>query len=107
MAPIAPIMAKMYVTIFIGLDRTRPSDVLSAETPANPNSGAVNTAESVAYIPMSVRSFRSLPNLLKRSLTQVHNAAITPVNPASGPTDPPNTSGRTAPTDMTPTLSYS
>lgn len=106
MAPIAPIMAKTYVTILMGLDMVM-SSAFSVDTSANPNSGAVNTADSVAYIPMSVRPFRSLPNLLNRSLTQVHSAATTPVSPASGPTDPPKTSGSTAPADMTPTLSYS
>ena len=101
----APMMADAYVTSFIGLDISGAS--VFPDTPANPNSGAVNTADRAAYIPMSVSPFSSLPKLLIRSPTQVHNPAITPVSPASGPTEPPNTRGSTAPTDMTPSLSYS
>ena len=91
-------MAKMYVRTFIAFGTSR----LSSTIPDRPNRGAANMADSAAYIPTSVSSLMSLPRRLILSPTQVHTAAMTPVSPASGPTEPPKTNGRIAPTDMAP-----
>lgn len=58
-------------------------------------------------VPNEESSRNSLPRNLRRSPIQVHNPAITPVSPASGPMLPPKRSGNRAPPAVAPMCLYS
>ena len=106
----APAMAHRYTTIFqvFGMRMVR-SSTFSSTLPyrgaTNPNSGAVNMAESAAIVPTDVSCRNSLPKRFMRSPTQVQMPATAPVSPASGPMGPPKKSGSKAAADITPNLS--
>ena len=78
------------------------ASAVPASGATKPYKGAVNRAVKAACVPMVVSARKSAPKRRIRSPTQVHSPAITPVSPASGPIDPPNSSGRSAASESLP-----
>jgi len=80
-------------TLMSGLGYDELSDSIGS---INPNIGDEKIVPKVALIPIFVNSCISLNKCLNLSLIQVHNPAIIPVNPASGPTLAPKIKGNRA-----------
>ena len=87
-------IAAMYSTVLEVLGREGSLSDSSGST--KPNIGERKIVPKVALSPIEVSSAISPRKRLSLSPTQVHSPAITPVRPASGPTDAPNSSGNSA-----------